>query len=590
MYESEANIKVLNKSEIPSKILNKFSILKSTIISKSILPWSEHCTECAAPDCYSTCELYYPRFDKTCKLFVDGMIRIPNKDGIIPYIIKVTFKKWGKFWTKGNSKTYSLNSAAIIEILNIFIPAFIRHLPIPQKTKLSFNTIFYKIKKRISEIPCKTPIKATSFVIECYNPNTFEVSLFIIIKNNISNSNMFYQNSITIKPGYNLSRIQISSINKFVDLNDKFEIDIIPNNNDKELTLYFGIVDFIKELPTKKCKCVVWDLDNTLWDGVLIENSGKIKLKNNIIEIIKKLDQRGILNSIASKNNTEETIKFLKDLDILEYFLYPQISWEPKSNSIKNIANSINIGLDTIVFIDDQKFEREEVKNILSEVTTLDASDYQNLLNMEIFNVPITDDSKLRRRMYQHEKSRKQDFKQSGSDYRNFLRNCQITISLSQLNKNNLKRVYELAQRTNQLNFTGNRYHIDELDKIMNDPIRDTYVISCNDKYGSYGIIGFAVVNNQKNRLLDLMFSCRVQSKHIEHAFLTHIIHSYSVKNIKRPFYADYKKTDRNTPGGKVFSDLGFIVKNEINNVISLSFEDFNSLQDENIINIELEK
>jgi FkbH-like protein len=121
----------------------------------------------------------------------------------------------------------------------------------------------------------------------------------------------------------------------------------------------------------------------------------------------------------------------------------------------------------------------------------------------------------------------------------------------------NLERVHELTQRTNQMNFSGNRYDRLRLAEILQTPYLDTYVIKCEDKFGSYGVVGFALVDKREPRLTDLMFSCRIQSKQVEHAFLAHIIDKYTSSD-QPNFFANYKKTPRNAPSGRVFEDMGF--------------------------------
>ena len=105
-----------------------------------------------------------------------------------------------------------------------------------------------------------------------------------------------------------------------------------------------------------KIKCVVWDLDNTLWDGTLVE-SDNVVLKDNAENIIKTLDERGILQSISSKNDFEVAKKKLEELGLWKYFIYPQISWNSKSEALRIIQESINIGQDTIAFVDDQELK-----------------------------------------------------------------------------------------------------------------------------------------------------------------------------------------------------------------------------------------
>ena len=108
-------------------------------------------------------------------------------------------------------------------------------------------------------------------------------------------------------------------------------------------------------------KCVVWDLDNTVWEGVLLEGDD-LKLRNDVVAIIKTLDDRGILNAIASRNEFDPAMAQLEAFGIDHYFIYPQINWNPKSESVAQIAKDINIGINTLAFVDDQPFEREEVQ------------------------------------------------------------------------------------------------------------------------------------------------------------------------------------------------------------------------------------
>jgi FkbH-like protein len=113
------------------------------------------------------------------------------------------------------------------------------------------------------------------------------------------------------------------------------------------------------------------------------------------------LDDRGILHSIASKNNPDEAMKVLKRFQIDEYFLCPQISWQPKSESIRTIAQQLNIGIDSLLFVDDSQFELEQVRTACPGVRVLDALQYRALPEMKECQVPVTDESRERRKMYQ---------------------------------------------------------------------------------------------------------------------------------------------------------------------------------------------
>ena len=106
-------------------------------------------------------------------------------------------------------------------------------------------------------------------------------------------------------------------------------------------------------------KCVIWDLDNTIWDGTLLEDSS-VSLKPRIGEVLEELDRRGILHSIASRNDYDQAMAKLQEFGIADYFLYPEIRWDAKSLSVRLIQEHLNIAYDTLLFIDDQPFERDD--------------------------------------------------------------------------------------------------------------------------------------------------------------------------------------------------------------------------------------
>src|SRR5262245_22514609 len=155
-----------------------------------------------------------------------------------------------------------------------------------------------------------------------------------------------------------------------------------------------------KKKDKQSIKCVVWDLDNTVWDCILLEGR-EVLLRPQAVEILETLDERGILCSIASRNEHDVAMAKLQEFGIADYFLYPQINWNPKSGSVAQIAQDINIGLDAVAFIDDQPFEREEVVFTHEKVLCIDSTVLDGLLDRpELMPRFITDDSRLRRQMY----------------------------------------------------------------------------------------------------------------------------------------------------------------------------------------------
>ena len=187
--------------------------------------------------------------------------------------------------------------------------------------------------------------------------------------------------------------------------------------------------------------------------------------------------------------------------------------------------------------------------------------------------------------MYKEQAQRKVALDSHQGGYESFLRESCITVGITSLSRVNLRRVYELAQRTNQLNFSGNRYQESQLVEIMKSPHLETCVIDCCDRYGSYGIIGFAVMDPHEPRLLDLMPSCRVQGKRVEHAVVRFLLKRFASGH-KKNFYANYRRTTRNAAAGRVFDDIGFEALEESEGILSLVFNREHALAEDEIVTI----
>jgi FkbH-like protein len=592
MYETESNRKVESVEQIPSDVMAAFGGLAGRIEARTVLPWSEHCTECVWPTCYTSCDLYSPREDGRCRRFVDGMVRIDCPDSINGYLLKIRFKQWGKLWTPASLNLYSAPEAARREKKDYRLGTVLRDLPLPVPLKTLAVTKRYSWKKRQAIRETSGGGTPTAFVLECHNPSGKPVDMSLTIRSAGAQPRIPFQTLISLGPGYSLIRIPYGEISGVVDLSHPFNVELIPNGVDKELTLYFGLLDFVQEKPqpaqkTGTIKCVVWDLDNTLWDGVLVEDGlAGLTLKPGIEAIIEQLDRRGILQSVASKNNPDEALSALRHFGLRDFFLFPQISWEPKSAAVAQVAAQLNIGIDSLMFVDDQEFERKEVEAMCKGVRTLDSTNYLSLPKMEEFNVPITAESMNRRKLYKTEQERKETQGAFKDDYKAFLKHCNIRATISPLAESNLERVHELTQRTNQMNFSGNRYDRAVLRQIISVPHLDTFVLSCEDRYGSYGIVGFGIVDHREPLLTDLMFSCRIQSKRIEHALLRSMIAKY-MKETGKDFHANYRKTPRNLPSGRVFEDLCLTETGETEGVTHLLFPRGREVPDDGIIDLE---
>ena len=296
----------------------------------------------------------------------------------------------------------------------------------------------------------------------------------------------------------------------------------------------------------KAIKCVVWDLDNTLWDGVLLEHD-QVNPREQVIQAIKTFDSRGILQSVASKNDSIRAEERLSELGLMEYFLFPQINWNPKSSSITTIARLINIGLDAVAFIDDQSFEREEVAYSLPDVLCFDITDLDRLLGRPEMNPRfITDDARMRRLMYISDMKRKAIEEQFVGPKEDFLATLNMVFTISLAKEEDLKRAEELTTRTNQLNTTGYTYSYDELRGFLNSPRHKMLITSLEDKFGAYGKIGLAFLECAEEvwTIKLLLMSCRVMSRGVGTVLLSHIMQLAKRENVR--LRAEFVRNGRN--------------------------------------------
>ena len=281
----------------------------------------------------------------------------------------------------------------------------------------------------------------------------------------------------------------------------------------------------MKEIPGDKhvIKCVVWDLDNTLWEGTLLEGDD-VRLREDVREIIKALDQRGILQSVASKNDHDAAFERLRQFGLDEYFLYPQINWNSKAASISKIVDALNISAEAIAFIDDQAFERGAVAHSLPQVTLFDVTDLEGLLDLQLMNPRfVTEDSRMRRRMYLADIDRNSVEEKFVGPKEEFLASLGMVMKVAPAAEEDLMRAEELTVRTNQLNTTGRPYSYDELDHFRRSKQHQLLIAELTDKFGSYGKIGLSLVEygEQAWTIKLLLMSCRVMSRGVGSVLLS---------------------------------------------------------------------
>lgn len=304
------------------------------------------------------------------------------------------------------------------------------------------------------------------------------------------------------------------------------------------------VITVSKKRPT--VKCVVWDLDNTLWDGVLLEDEN-VTLRPAVVEVIKTLDSRGILHSIASKNDHATAMRKLEQFGLKDYFLYPQINWNPKSSSIQEIAKAINIGIDTLAFVDDQPYEREEVAYSVPAVLCLDITEIEQMtVRPEMMPRFITDDSAKRRQMYLSDIERNGAEKEFIGSNEEFLATLDMTFTIAPAQEEDLRRAEELTVRTHQLNTTGYTYSYEELAAFRHSPNHKLFISSLDDKYGTYGKIGLTLVECAEDiwTVKLLLMSCRVMSRGVGTIMINHVMNLAKKAGVR--LQAEFVANDRN--------------------------------------------
>lgn len=305
-------------------------------------------------------------------------------------------------------------------------------------------------------------------------------------------------------------------------------------------------------------KCVVWDCDDTLWEGALLEGGAQC-LKPGIETIIRTLDERGILQSIASKNHHDDVIKKLEALGIAEFFVAPQIGWYPKSTMLKRLCKILNIDERALMIVDDLAFELDEIRSQLPNVVCIDSAGYSALPDLPHLNpVVISRDGGERRLRYQEEARRKSAETRFEGPADAFLESLGMRMRIARATEDDLARAEELTRRTSQMNTTGIPYDCEALRVLLEDERFAVLVCSVDDRYGEYGTVGLALVELGPPDLRIRLFltSCRVVNRGVGTAFLHTIINRGLASG--HGVTADWRTTNRNRPMELTYRFAGF--------------------------------
>ena len=508
------------------------------------MSWEEHCTECAIPGCYETCSLFSRRIDGACSRFENSIQKVSTSQGVFAHVV---FKQWGKLESVLTDKTVNLRFHSFLTSLN---DASTKLTEIHPTSKFTFFWGWFvsRVRRRVvRKIGSKVDPSASKLLHSIiYNPGE---PTSIAVEISVLGIGVF-RDSISLNTGWTEKIIKLQGRSA----QTQTLLRVLPNPQSRTELLFHTLnvvvpkgqshsqFSNLKAEEFKQSdghlspvKCVVWDLDGTIWDGILAESGDvpQMVLRHRILETLETLDKRGILNSIASKNNSAETLGVLKDLGIAHFFVSPQINWNHKSENLLKIASDLNLNLGDFLFVDDTKFEIDEVKNTHPTIRTLDASHTSSMLEMSFLNPTTPSLGSSRRVFYQEEEKRKVDLSQSTLSFNDFLRSCNMQLTIRSLSKQqDFDRGFELLNRSNQLNFSGLRLSNSDFKNSTLDTNSLWICADLEDKYGTHGIILVGKIEYKLSfKVTELAISCRVAGKYIEEAFFQWVIDTFSEKH-----------------------------------------------------------
>ena len=519
--------------------------------------WGEHCIECGAPACYSTCDKYERAPSSLCRRFANGIQPVSFGNGARGYAVQ--FKSWGKLELKFDGRLLSCRMARVLARFNWHVGRIVRHFG--KKTINHYRSVLNKLfLKRLSFAGLPTEWR-----ISCIAPEEANLMLSIFAKD----KGEVMVRQLSLKAGENrfvfpLPRLdgvcyfRLASIEGMNAPVIFTELDVVLSKTASRAAASDRKSEAASAQAAPYVKCVVWDLDNTLWTGILVEDGPeKVKIKGEVVDVVRALDRRGIVSSICSKNDFDKAWAKLQDFGVAQYFVFPQINWRPKSENLKALARVMNIGLDALAFIDDSAHERGEVGEHLPMVRVYDEKNVERLLGEDCFNPPVSAESGNRRISYLAEMDRKRMESDFVGSHEDFLKNCEISLELMPVKDETVRRrCWELVNRTNQLTLAAHRYDENEFSEL------DGYAIRCRDKYGDYGIVGFISVTYERDMafIREFVMSCRVAKKLCEQSVVLAVAKKCRSDGIVK-LVAEIVPTGRNGALIEAFTVMPFVKK-----------------------------
>ena len=339
-----------------------------------------------------------------------------------------------------------------------------------------------------------------------------------------------------------------------------------------------AVTDVLSAMEGKIKKCVVMDLDNTLWGGVIgddglggiqIGELGKGHAYWNLQRWLKQLKECGIILAVCSKNNEdtakepfekhEEMVLRLSDISVFV------ANWNDKASNIRLIRETLNIGMDSMVFIDDNPFERNLVKEMIPEIEVPDLPEdpalYLEYLQEQNYfdTVSFTGESADRTKQYQAEYERRQ-LQMSFESIDDYLKSLEMVGEAKPFEPVRYARIAQLTQRSNQFNLRTVRYTEDEIERIANDEKYITLYYTLKDKFGDHGLVSVVIMEkvSETEVFVDTwLMSCRVLKRGMEEFIVNGMIRAAKEHGFKT-VRAEYLPTPKNSMVKDIYKTMGF--------------------------------
>lgn len=305
-------------------------------------------------------------------------------------------------------------------------------------------------------------------------------------------------------------------------------------------------------------KCLVWDLDGTLWEGTLLEGDD-VRPRDGVLEVVAELDSRGILQSVCSRNDHTLAWERLDKFGLAHYFVVPQIGFGRKSDAVRRIADRLKFDLATIALIDDQPAERAEVAFHLPQVRCYGAEQMSSLTRLAAFSTAtVTADAHRRREMYQASHRREAEQAAFSGPDQEFLRTLGLVLRIAPATAQDLARLHELTVRTSQMNATGLHYQETALRALLDDPAGVVLATTLTDRFGPYGTVGVTLLTRHPGvwHLELLATSCRVMTCGVGSVMLNWLTAQAARAGVH--LVADFRATPRNRIAELAYRFAGF--------------------------------